>query len=76
MCLFTHLCTRSIKSYPEFKFSDREKLYSKSILSNAELEALSPSLSNYSYVMLNLEIELGVTILDTFSGREKFCKNR
>lgn len=40
-----------------------EKNYSQS---NPEVEALSPSLPDCLYVMLNLEIELGDTILETF----------
>lgn len=43
-----------------------EKNYSQSILSNPEVEALSPSLPDYLYVMLNLETELGDPILETF----------
>lgn len=53
------------KLYLQFKFSDGEN-YSQSILSNPEVEALSPSLPDYLYVMLNLETELGDPILETF----------
>lgn len=53
-----------------------ERNYTQSILSNPELGALSPSLPDYLYVMLNLEIELGAPILETVSDGEEIHKSR
>jgi hypothetical protein len=64
------LKTSNIKLYPQFRSSLKERnCTQKSPLSMSELEDLSTSIPDYPYVILNLEIEFGVTITDIFWWR-------